>query len=100
MGDRYYHQHLVQIINIYHPTGYLIFFNEYIHSNPSLYTNKYIGFVKELITGASLSSLCGISTGTLLVPSDISWSKFFYMGNIIYYSNNIVRSNVSWDALN
>lgn len=82
------------------PNGLFNIFNEYIHSNPSLYTNKYIGFVKELITGASLSSLCGISTGTLLVPSDISWSKFFYMGNIIYYSNNIVRSNVSWDALN
>lgn len=61
----------------------------------------YFGVVpaSELFTGAEISSMTGISNGTLQF-GDVGWLKFAIDGKIIYKSQKPYRHTISWDNIN
>lgn len=53
----------------------------------------------ELITGAELKALVGITTGTIATPDPI-WIEVEYKGTLFYIAKTAVFTGISWTALN
>lgn len=64
------------------------------------YNTGYFGKVADIITGKNLSSLVGVSSGTLSSSGDIIWLKFKYNGKTLLVADRGIRQKCSWTSLN
>ncbi len=59
----------------------------------------YYGKVNGLITGEDLSTVVGLTAGTLCHSADITWLKFSHNYKTLLIADRAIRSEISWDNI-
>lgn len=62
-------------------------------------TVNYYGKATGITTGTSLSTLTGITSGTLTTSGDITWLKFKHKGRVLLVADRAIRTGISWDNI-